>query len=282
MHDIKYIHDKDFKYNEAIIEGLKSYNKSQAGYREKDYRHFYIFEDGTLIGACHTKMAVDWCHIKNIYYTNIDVLKALMNDLRTYYKDKVEGIRFNSVFPKRVDDFKSIGFVEKGKLKNMPEGGENVFLLNTDFDVYETNRDYEKKSSDDPVQPYDKVMKKENRKIRQSLNFSAEVVDIQYVVLDGDRFIGGVYGNFQYDYLFVNVLYVDEHYRGQNIASNLMDMIETEAKRRGVHNIYITTYEFQALGFYKKRGYEEVMEIYDYPKGFKEFTVHKRLDSNQP
>jgi len=281
MGEIRFIEDKDFKYNQIIKDSLHAYNRSQTGYREKDYQHFYVFEDDKLSGVVHTKMASDWCHIKNIYYEDHDVLKALLNDVKEYYQDKVEGIQFSSVIPNRVDNFKSIGFYQQGKLENMPNGGKNVFLLNKNFDLYEINEDYSKKSSSWPIDPYHKKMKKENKKIRKSLNFSSEVVDIQYVVLDDDQFIGGIYGNFQYDYLFINILYVDKEYRGRQIASKLMDLIEVEAARRGVYNLYLTTFEFQALGFYKKRGYKEVMVIDDFPLGFKEYTVYKNINSRK-
>ncbi len=278
MHKIEYIKDNDFKYNKDIINGLKSYNKSQTGYREKDYQNFYVFEDKELLGVCHTKMASDWCHIKHIYYKDINVLKALMNDLKTYYKDKVVGLQFNSVVPERINDFISIGFEEQGKLEDMPSGGENVFLIMKDMLVQDLDNNYDIESSDERIKSYDKVMKKENKKIRENLNFTSEVVDIQYVVLDDGKFIGGIYGNFQYDYLFINVLFVNKSYRGLSIATKLMELIEEEAYQRGVYNLYLTTFEFQALGFYKKRGYKEVMVIEDYPKGFKEFTVYKNIE----
>ncbi|MCF7924677.1 MAG: GNAT family N-acetyltransferase [Candidatus Izimaplasma sp.] len=278
MSKIKYINDKDFKYSEDIKKGLQSYNQSQAGYREKDYQHFYVFEDKKLVGASHTKMASDWCHIRKIYYQDLDVLKALLNDIKNYYKHKVEGIRVHTVLPNRVDDYKAMGFIEKGRLEDMPSGGENVFLLTTDLEHHEIDKEYASQSSNVPIKTYDKVLKKENKKIRENLNFSTEVVDIQYVVLEDGKFIGGIYGNFKYDYLFINILFVDKKYRGLGIASKLMELIEAESAKREVYNIYLTTFEFQALGFYKKRGYEEVMDIYDYPIGFKEYTVYKNIE----
>jgi ribosomal protein S18 acetylase RimI-like enzyme len=272
-----FIDDKQFKYNEDIFKGLQAYNRSQTGYREKDKQNFYVCDDGEVIGACHTKMASDWCHIRRIYYKNIDVLKDLLNDVKEYYKGKVEGFQFSSVLPKFIKDFKELGYVEKGRLKDMPIGGENVFLLSTDFAPYETKKEYDIQATEQRIEQYDDVLKKENRKLRKSLNFSSETVDIQFVVLDNGKFVGGIYGNFKYDYLFINVLYVKEKYRGRNIATKLMDLIENAALERGVTNLYLTTFEFQALGFYKKRGYKKVMEIYDYPIGFKEYTVYKNL-----
>lgn len=277
MNKIKYINDKNFEYNKDVINGLKSYNKSQTGYREKDYRDFYVFEDGILVGACHTKQASDWCQINEIYYNNIDVLKALMNDLKKFYRGNVEGIQFNTVLEERANEFIETGFNVHGELDDMPSGNKNYFLVDKDLEHVEISGEYHINSSNEPIQSYDKVLKGEVKKYRKSLDFSTEKVDIQFVVLDKNKFIGGIYGHFQFEYLFINILFVGKKYRGNRIASNLMDLIEQEAVKRGVYNIYLTTFEFQALGFYKKRGYEVVMTIEDFPKGFAEYTIYKNM-----
>lgn len=277
MSKIKYINDLEFKYNDDVINGLKSYNKSQTGYREKDYRDFYVFEDSTLIAACQTKQASDWCQIKGIYYKDIDVLKALINDVRKFYRGNVEGIQFNTVFEQRALDFQTIGFRVEGELDNMPSGNTNYFLVDKDLQRFEVERDYNMNSSSEPNAAYDSVLKSEIKKFRKSLEFSTEKIDLQFVVLDKENFVGGIFGHFQYEYLFINVLFVDKKYRGRRIASKLMNMIETEAVKKGVTNIYLTTFEFQALDFYKKRGYEVVMTIEDFPIGFAEYTLYRNM-----
>ncbi|MBU1141831.1 MAG: hypothetical protein KKG64_04830, partial [Firmicutes bacterium] len=194
MLNIKYINDVNLKYNQNIIDGLQSYNRNQSGYREKDYRDFYVFDDDTLVGACHTKLYADWCDINGLYYQNIDVLKAIMNDIKKHYRDTVVGISFDSVSDQRVLDFKEIGFSATGKLKDMPAGNDNVFLKDTDLEHLEIDKDYESKSSKKPISSQDKLWKKEIKRYRQSLDFSTEKIDLQYVVLDHDKFVGGIYG----------------------------------------------------------------------------------------
>ncbi|MDD3123480.1 MAG: hypothetical protein PHC62_08225, partial [Candidatus Izemoplasmatales bacterium] len=125
IHNIRFIDDINFEYNKELLNALHTYNKSQTGYREKDSRDFYVFEDEILVGACHTKQASDWCKIKGIYYKDIDVLKALMNDVRKFYRGNVEGIQFNSVQEQRVLDFEEIGFKVHGELSDMPFGNKN-------------------------------------------------------------------------------------------------------------------------------------------------------------
>ncbi len=277
MHNIKYINDKKFEYNKDVINGLKLYNKSQTGYREKDNRDFYVFEEGILVGACHTKQASDWCKIKGIYYKDLDVFKALMSDVRKFYRGNVEGIQYNTVLELRAFDFQKIGFSVHGELDDMPSGNKNFFLIDKDLEHFESNGDYQMRSSSEPIQPFDAVLKDEIKKFRKSLDFSTEKINLQFVVLDDDQFVGGIYGHFLYEYLFINVLFVDKKYRGKRIASKLMHMIESEAVKQGVTNIYLTTFEFQALDFYKKRGYEVVMTINDFPKGFAEYTLYKNM-----
>jgi len=277
MSNIRYINDTSFEYNKDILQGLQSYNKSQTGYREKDYRDFYVFEDNELVGACHTLQASDWCKINRIYYKDVDVLKALINDIRKFYRGNVEGLQFDTVLEQRSIDFQKIGFGVQGELNDMPEGNTNYFLVDTNLVHLQIRGEYTLNSSNEPIEPYDKILKGELKKIRKSLDFSTEKVDVQFVVLDHDKFVGGIYGHFQFEYLFINVLFVDKKYRGKRIASKLMHMIETEAVKRGVTNIYLTTFEFQALGFYKKRGYEVVMKIEDFPKGFAEYTLYRNM-----
>jgi GNAT superfamily N-acetyltransferase len=277
IHNIRFIDDKNFEYNEELLNALHSYNKSQTGYRELDSRDFYVFEEETLVGACHTKQASDWCKVKGIYYKDMDVLKALMNDVRKFYRGNVEGIQFNSVQEQRVLDFKKIGFSIHGELNDMPVGNKNIFMLDKNLENLDIDNEYQMSSSNKPIPKYDTLLKAEIKKNREDFDFSTKRVDLQYVVLDNDQFVGGIYGNFQFEYLFINVLYVDKKYRGKRIASKLMNMMETESLVRGVTNIYLTTFEFQALNFYKKKGYKVVMTIDDFPKDFAEYTLYKKV-----
>jgi len=277
MLNIKYIKDTKFEYNEHIVEGLQSYNRSQSEYRKKDHRDFYVFDDQVLVGACHTKLYADWCDIYGLYYQDIDVLKAIVNDIKKYYKDQVVGISFDSILEQRVLDFIEIGFKVEGKLQDMPIGNEKVFLKNKKLDILEVDQAYQVKSSRESNLNYAKTWKEEIHKFRESLDFSTEKIDLQYVVLDGFKFVGGIYGHVQYEYLFINMLFVNKNYRGNRIASKLMHLIESEAMSRNIVNVYVTTFEFQALEFYQKHGFKVVMTIEDFPKGFKEYTLYKKM-----
>lgn len=46
-----------------------------------------------------------------------------------------------------------------------------------------------------------------------------------------------------------------------------MDRIEHAAGARGANAAHLDTYDFQALGFYEKRGYRVFGQLDDYPPG---------------
>jgi len=97
-------------------------------------------------------------------------------------------------------------------------------------------------------------------------------------VTDADgRIVGGLWGRTSYDWLFVELLVVPETMRGQGIGTELMRRAESEAIARGCHNAWLDTFEFQARGFYEKRGYSCFGELAEYPPGFSRFFMKKSL-----
>ncbi len=77
--------------------------------------------------------------------------------------------------------------------------------------------------------------------------------------------------------MYIDLLVVDDNYRGYGIGSKLMRLIEVEARERNLVYIDLGTAEFQAKGFYEKLGYEVVVTKKDQPKGFNCYTMVKVL-----
>lgn len=69
--------------------------------------------------------------------------------------------------------------------------------------------------------------------------------------------IAGLFGWTYGGWLFVGRLWVHPDWRGEGVASGLMDLAEDEARARGCHGAHTDTFTFQALSFYQKRGYAE-------------------------
>lgn len=94
---------------------------------------------------------------------------------------------------------------------------------------------------------------------------------------ENDVIIGGVSGSTYLSSLEVDVLWVQEYYRGQSIASRLLKKMENEAKNAGCQLSHLTTYSFQAPLFYQKQGYKICGEIDGFPDNIKLYTLKKQL-----
>ena len=70
------------------------------------------------------------------------------------------------------------------------------------------------------------------------------------------QIVGGLWGKTVYDWLFVEFLVVPASLRGRNLGSRLMITAEQIAVERGCVGAWLTTFTFQAQGFYEKLGYE--------------------------
>ena len=94
---------------------------------------------------------------------------------------------------------------------------------------------------------------------------------------DNGEILGGLYGRFFYQWLFIELLSVPEQARGQGLGSKLMQMAEDLAREKECVGIWLDTFDFQAPQFYKRLGYSELGQIADYPPGHKRHFFQKRL-----
>jgi GNAT superfamily N-acetyltransferase len=89
------------------------------------------------------------------------------------------------------------------------------------------------------------------------------------------KVIGGLQGNHNLNWLYINALWVDEIHRGKGYGRQMMLAVEKEVIKRGVYNAYLqTTY---SLGFYQKLEYEIFALIENSPAGFNMYYLKKSL-----
>lgn len=94
---------------------------------------------------------------------------------------------------------------------------------------------------------------------------------------DDGRTIGGLIGRAIYDWLFIALLHVPEACRGQGFGTQLMARAEAFARERGLAGIWVDTYHFQALGFYRKLGFTVFGTLEGHPRGGARYFLQKRF-----
>jgi len=76
------------------------------------------------------------------------------------------------------------------------------------------------------------------------------------IAKEGNKFAGFIlYGAPEGGVSFCNWICVAEEYQGNGIASEMIKMYESEAKKKGAHCVMLCTEE-RNIDFYKKRGFE--------------------------
>ena len=99
-----------------------------------------------------------------------------------------------------------------------------------------------------------------------------------YVIKDNGKLIAGIKADvYHWGILYIEVLYVDEQYRGKGLGTALLARVESEAKLMGATLVHLDTYDFQAKDFYLKHGYEIFGAPEDCPEGHNRYYLKKNL-----
>lgn len=93
------------------------------------------------------------------------------------------------------------------------------------------------------------------------------------------KLLGGIAGHAYFEWLFLEMMWVDESLRGQGIGRKLMNTVEAEGRRLGCRHSWLDTFSFQAREFHERGGYSVFSELEDYPRGHSRFYMRKSLDA---
>ncbi|TGM54371.1 N-acetyltransferase [Leptospira biflexa] len=102
------------------------------------------------------------------------------------------------------------------------------------------------------------------------------------LVKEGDTLIAASLCYLFFKGLNLQLLWVAEDKRGQDLGTKLLKEIESEAIKLGATLIFGYSFGFQAPKFYLKLGYEEVGQIPNYPEGQNCYFLCKKLTNNSP
>jgi ribosomal protein S18 acetylase RimI-like enzyme len=91
------------------------------------------------------------------------------------------------------------------------------------------------------------------------------------------KIVGGLVAETYWNWMYVTLLWVSEQHRGKGWGSSLMKTAETEARKRGVRNVILDSFTFQAPAFYAKLGYRECGRVKGFPPGHDRVCMTKAL-----
>lgn len=89
--------------------------------------------------------------------------------------------------------------------------------------------------------------------------------------------LGGLLGSTSMGLLRIDRFFLPEDRRLRGLGSRILRMAEEEGLRRGCSRAILFTLTFQAPGFYKKQGWQELGRIECEPPGHTRFCMTKRL-----
>jgi GNAT superfamily N-acetyltransferase len=95
--------------------------------------------------------------------------------------------------------------------------------------------------------------------------------------IDRGKLLGGLVGETVWGWLSIRLLWVDPAHRGAGHGRALLAAAEAEARRRGCRQARLSTFSFQAAGFYERCGWREVLALEDFPRGHRRLFYVKTL-----
>ena len=97
----------------------------------------------------------------------------------------------------------------------------------------------------------------------------------------GEELVAGLSGWTWGEAAGIAMTWVHEERRGQALGTRLLAEFEAEAQRRGVLRVFVTSFTFQAPGFYERHGYREIFRWDGVPVAGQD-DVHLRKELAPP
>jgi GNAT superfamily N-acetyltransferase len=94
---------------------------------------------------------------------------------------------------------------------------------------------------------------------------------------ESGQVVGGVWGQINWNWLYVSVLWLSNKLRGSGYGRRIMAELGQAARAQGCEQAHLDTFSFQARPFYEALGYEVFAVLEDYPRGYKKYFMKKRL-----
>lgn len=106
----------------------------------------------------------------------------------------------------------------------------------------------------------------------------AEPAPFAFFARDDERkVVGGLSGALWTGWLHVDVLWVSEPLRGRGHGHALLEAAETHARTNGCRQACVEVFDFDAVSFYQRHGYEIAGAVDGFPPGHRFCLLRKEL-----
>ncbi len=107
----------------------------------------------------------------------------------------------------------------------------------------------------------------------------ADRLPLHVIVRDADsgEILGGISGRTSLGLMFLDLVYLPDSLRGQDIGTRMMALAEEEGRRRGCRSGVLYTISFQAPRFYERLGWRIFGEVPCDPPGTSRVFLTKDL-----
>lgn len=92
---------------------------------------------------------------------------------------------------------------------------------------------------------------------------------------EGQKVIAGLVGEVVFGWFNISVVWVSEEARNRGVGSAILRAGEEQAQHKGASYASLDTFDWQAVDFYRKHGYEEFARLVDCPPGHQRFYMKK-------
>lgn len=89
--------------------------------------------------------------------------------------------------------------------------------------------------------------------------------------------VGGLIGDIYWNSMHIDILWLDDHARGQGVGTELMERAEELARQHNCNHVHLDTMSFQGRGFYEKLGYRVFGVLDGYPNNSSRYYMVKDL-----
>jgi GNAT superfamily N-acetyltransferase len=116
-----------------------------------------------------------------------------------------------------------------------------------------------------------------NRHTARSNGVLFEDKSFSVMALMDEKLVGGLIGKVFWNWLYADLVWVEEEFRGRGIGAEVMKAAEKRAVEMNLTGIHLWTESWQAPTFYKKLGFSQFAEFKDFPPGHSRFGFRKHL-----